>query len=276
MEIRQLIKKSNPKSTWLLNHRHNVTSQCGEDGIITKIFEIIPTSNEKVCVEFGAWDGKHYSNTFNLMNSSKWSGYFIEADADRFLELKNTYKSNHKACLINRLVSLEKGQGTLKEILLEYKCPRNIDLLSIDIDGNDYHIWNELDYFLPRVVLVEFNPSVPNDISFIQDRSFEVNQGSSLLAFERLGFDKGYRLVSVTDWNAIFVKDEYFSLFDINDNSLDAMYVPLMDGRIFHGFDGTIYTCGMPSLIWHQVQINNQDLQVLPKNMRVFGDRVKI
>lgn len=63
----------------LLNFASNVTSQFGEDGIIQRIFEIIPPSH-KYCVEFGAWDGKYFSNCYNLIVNKGWSGAFIEAN----------------------------------------------------------------------------------------------------------------------------------------------------------------------------------------------------
>lgn len=61
------------KNDGLLDYRRNVTSQCGEDGIIEKIFEMIGARN-KWCVEFGAYDGKHLSNSYNLINRGVFSG----------------------------------------------------------------------------------------------------------------------------------------------------------------------------------------------------------
>ena len=62
-----------PESTFLQNFRGNITSQRGEDGMIGRIFEIIGTNN-MYCVEFGAWDGKLLSNTWNLLNYFGWRG----------------------------------------------------------------------------------------------------------------------------------------------------------------------------------------------------------
>src|SRR5882757_4928628 len=84
------------KSQWsasrmsLLGYRHNVASQYGEDGVITRIFEIlqIPAGS---CVEFGAWDGRAYSNTYNLIHNRGWRGVLIEGSATRFADLCRTY-----------------------------------------------------------------------------------------------------------------------------------------------------------------------------------------
>ena len=58
-----------PASAFLQKFRQNVTSQRGEDGIIMEIFETVGRTNE-YCVEFGAWDGKHFSNTWNLLKNN--------------------------------------------------------------------------------------------------------------------------------------------------------------------------------------------------------------
>lgn len=261
----------NEASTWLLRHRDNVTSQCGEDGIIAKAFEVIG-QHGKVCVEFGAWDGMQFSNTFALIKQRGWSGYLIEANTDKFKALQETYRGNPNARLINRFVKLDKGEGTIDEILAEHRCPVEIDLLSIDIDGNDYHVWESMQEPSAKVVVIEFNPTVPNDVFFVQDRSFEVNQGCSLLSLTLLAREKGYELVCATEWNAIFVRVEFFGLFNIEDNSPDAMYQPQMNGRIFHGYDGTIHVTGMPRLMWHGVTLSYDDFQVLPRSLRVFPD----
>jgi hypothetical protein len=271
MKIELMLRPVNEASTWLLRHSRNVTSQCGEDGIIAKVFELIGRHGT-VCVELGAWDGMRFSNTFTLVKQRGWFGYLIEANADKFKALQTTYSDNPNARLINRFVKLDKGEGSLDEILAEQQCPVEIDLLSIDIDGNDYYVWESMVEHSAKVVVVEFNPTVPNDVCFVQDRSFAVNQGCSLLSLTLLARGRGYQLVCATRWNAIFVRSEYFGLFNIRDNSLDAMYQPQMNGRIFHGYDGTIHVVGMPRLMWHEVILSDENFQVLPQDLRRFGD----
>lgn len=269
MKIGLMLRPVNEESTWLLKHRNDVTSQSGEDGIIAKIFEVIG-EHGKICVECGAWDGKYCSNTHTLIRHKGWTGYLIETDAERFKTLQETYRGNPNAKLINRLVRLDRGDGTMDEILAEHGCPAEIDLLSIDIDGSDYYIWEGMADCSAKVVVIEFNPSIPNDVIFVQDRSFEINEGCSLLALVGLAREKGYELVCVTQWNAIFVRIEYFDLFNIDDNSPDAMYQPLRNGRIFCGYDGTIHVVGL-SDIWG-IKVSDEDFQVLPRSLRIFNE----
>jgi hypothetical protein len=261
----------NDASTWLLKHRRDVTSQCGEDGIIEKIFEVIG-EHGKICVELGAWDGVRFSNTHTLIRDRGWSGFLIESNAEKFRALEKTYRDVARATLIHRFIRFDRSHGTLDEVLAEHACPDEIDLLSIDIDGNDYHLWESLQKISAKLVVIEFNPTVPNDVVFVQERSVSVNQGCSILALTELAKKKGYELVCATDWNAMFVRLELFPLFKIDDNSVHAMYRPTMDGRIFHGYDGTIHVVGMPALMWLDVRLTHENFQVLPPHLRVYRD----
>ncbi|MEI8196914.1 MAG: hypothetical protein WCI73_13520, partial [Phycisphaerae bacterium] len=74
----------------LLEFRHNVTSQYGEDGILQKIFEVLGIQRG-TCVEFGAWDGKLNSNTYHLITQQNWRGLLIEGSAKKFADLVQTY-----------------------------------------------------------------------------------------------------------------------------------------------------------------------------------------
>ena len=68
----------------LLKYQSNVESQNGEDGILTHIFSILPPVEKRYCVEFGAWDGKHLSNCFNLVHNLGWFRLFIKANDKKF------------------------------------------------------------------------------------------------------------------------------------------------------------------------------------------------
>ena len=100
------IINANKENDWLLSYMRNVTSQAGEDGIIEKIFEIIK-ENDKWCVEFGAWDGKKSSNTWNLITNKGWFGVLLECDSERYKQLLMTYKDNPKVTCINNFVEFE-------------------------------------------------------------------------------------------------------------------------------------------------------------------------
>jgi hypothetical protein len=258
-------------NNWLAAHARNVHSQNGEDGIIEEIFKIIPDQNNW-CVEFGAWDGKHLSNTYNLIQNKGWSGVLIEGSKKRFNDLTNTYRGNNKAIGVNRMVDYE-GKNSIESILSETKIPIDFDLISIDIDGNDYHIWNSITKYKPKVVVIEFNQTIPNDIEFIQEKNVSVQQGNSLLSLTKLGKAKGYELICAIGCNAFYVKKEYFPLFQIKDNSLDALFAAITAPRVFQMYDGTIMLTEKLPLYWQRsTLVKETDLQVIPKIFRFLDD----
>jgi hypothetical protein len=160
---------------WLLAHASNVTSQNGEDGIIAKVLETIGDST-KWCVEFGAWDGRHLSNTFNLIASRGYSAVLIEGSKERFRELERTFKDDPKVRCVNAFVGFTAADG-LDAILARAGIPKDFDVLSIDIDGNDYHVWKAVATYRPRVVVIEYNPTIPSAVDFVQVADMTVNQG---------------------------------------------------------------------------------------------------
>ena len=269
LELVPLHKKSSP----LAAYAANVTSQFGEDGIIARIVELIRPA-EHYCVEFGAWDGRHLSNCHALIAGAGWRGAMIEANADKFSALENTYRGRADVATINRFVDLE-GANSLDAILTQAGAPKSFGLLSIDVDGNDYHIWRSLQAFTPEVVVIEFNATVPNDVVFIQDPSFDLNHGCSLLALVMLGKKKGYELAATTTTNGLFVRADKFPLLGIANNFIDAMHTPALNGRIFQGFDGTIFVVGMDRMWETGVPLTSADFQVMPEHLRVFGDAQK-
>src|SRR5262249_42849990 len=90
-------------NTWLLDHALNVPPQAGEDGILAKVLERLPDRN-RWCVEFGAWDGEHYSNTRNLVVAEGYSAVLIEADAGRYAELERRSRANGRIVPVKAFV----------------------------------------------------------------------------------------------------------------------------------------------------------------------------
>ncbi len=263
---------------WLLQFSQNITSTTGEDGILEKIFEIIPNSNNW-CVELGAGNGIKFSNSYNLIVNKGWSSVQIEGDPIKYEELIKTHGENPKVICLNKYVSFF-GTDTLDNIFQKTSLPRSFDLLSIDIDGNDYYLWESLEHFRPKVIVIEFNPSIPNQVEWVQEKNMEVNQGCSLLSLINLGKRKGYELISATWLNGIFVDSQYYELFGIADNSIWQMY---RDPQNFHSFvfqcyDGTIMLVGNDKLLWHDRKFNLEEMQekiqVLPKEQRIFPAKI--
>lgn len=264
------MKEINEKPTnWLSDYEEDITSSSGEDGIIKKIFEIIKSENPWF-VEFGASDGYTNSNTWNLSMNKGWSGILIEADASRFFKLSKRFNENKNVQCLKRIVNFE-GEDKLDNILSSTSIPKHFDLLSIDIDGNDYHIWESTQLYQPKVVIIEFNPSIPIDIEFVQARNISVSQGSSIKSITQLGKEKGYELISVTRINAIFVQQKYFKLFDIKDNSLHLFRKNRrMETQIYYLYDGTIKLAGWKKLHWINVDIDENKIQMIPKFLRHY------
>ncbi|MEI9986475.1 MAG: hypothetical protein WDN69_26865 [Aliidongia sp.] len=258
-----------PDSTYLSNFAENVTSQHGEDGIVRKILEIIGARNQWV-VEIGAWDGKHLSNSWALTNRQGWHGVLVEGDAERCATLRANCAALPKVTVKQAYVGFDPAApNALDAILAETPVPVDFDLLSIDIDGNDYYLWQALMRYRPRIIIIEYNPTAANDVVFVQDADESLNQGCSLAALIQLGKDKGYELACATKTNAIFVCAEEFPKLGIADNDIDAMRCDT-GPRILFGYDGTVFTAGVSYLPWTHIKLDPEDLQVLPKALRKY------
>ena len=251
----------------LIDYSKNVNSQFGEDGILAKVLELVP-NRDHWCVEFGAWDGRFLSNTCRLIEEEEYSAVLIEGDRGKFEELRQNFSSQQRVIPLHQFVGFEKN--TLDEILSKTPIPKGFDFISIDIDGCDYHIWESLVNYHPKVVCVEFNPTIANGIHFVQARDFSVASGASLDALVALGSAKGYELVAVTRNNGIFVKREIYPLFGISSNSAadlrtDTSWV----SHVVCGYDGELIITGANLNPWNGIQLSRM-IRQLPQPIRVF------
>lgn len=236
---------------YLNKYEQIVNSQHGEDGIFKHIFEVIGTKS-KYAVEFGAWDGVYLSNVRNLIIEQGFSALFIEGDGSKLDDCANNYTDYDNIIIHEAFVGFE-GENTLDEIFKKFNLPEDIDILSIDIDGYDYHVWEALKNYKPRVVVIEYNPSIPNEVFYINPRDSSTFKGSSASAMVSLGNKKGYSLVAVTITNCIFVLDEEFEKFNIFDNSLEALriYDGLSRNYFYQTYDKEIlYNSKIAHYIW--------------------------
>ena len=253
----------------LLGYGRTITSERGEDGIIKKIFDIIGEES-RWCVELGALNGVHGSNVWHLVKGCGWSSVLIEADRTYFKKLQQEYADIERAQCVNAFVSFE-GEDSLDRIFARTSLPHTFDLFSLDIDGNEYHMWDSLTTYRPRVMLIEFNPTIPNEVVFIQPRDMKVFQGSSLRALIELGKHKGYELVAGNEVNVFFVLKELFPKFGIADNSIDALHTNHQyETKLFQLYDGTLRISGYDRLLWHNLPLDVGKLQILPKRSRHY------
>ena len=93
----------------------------------------------EVC-EFGAWDGKHLSNTFNLVKNCNARAVYIEGDKKKYQDLIKTAKEYPNITPINAFVSHKNDKNSLDNLLSRTFLKKDFDLLSIDIDGHDLEV----------------------------------------------------------------------------------------------------------------------------------------
>ncbi len=201
----------------------NVHSQYGEDGIVEWIFSRVGPGN-KTCVEFGAWDGRNLSNTFNLVAHHGWKAIYIEADPNKFPALTQTAAVYPAITPVCSLVTAA-GETALDNILARHAAPEEFDILSIDIDGDDYDVWEASVKYRPRLVIVEFNPTFPADFNYV-DRGGRGFIGSSAAAFTALAARKGYGLLGSTATNLFFLRDDCFAALGAEPQALADVLDP--------------------------------------------------
>jgi len=206
------------------DYKRQVHSQSGEDGILEKIFETLEIKNGWYC-EFGAGDGNWICNTRKLREEG-WKGVLIEGDSASFNNLKNNYGTHPDVSIIESYISCEPGES-LDDLLSDTDIPKDFDLLSIDVDGNDLWIWKSLKNYTPKVVVVEYNPHYnPTDsltIKYDPNHRFNSDNyyGATAGAFNKLAEEIGYKLIgSTAGLNLFYCKKEIsdkFKELDINE-----------------------------------------------------------
>lgn len=249
-------------------------SRNGEDTMIKKFIDIL-NDDVKWCVEFGAWDGKHSSNTYHFISQEAYKAVLVEGDSAKFSQLSENMKPYPVDCF-NTYVSFE-GDNTLDNLLGRTKIPHDFTFLSIDIDGNDYHIWESFQNYRPKLVIIEFNPSISNEVEFIQPKDMSLNQGCSPLSLIKLAKEKVYELIASTENNLIFVDKQYFALFDIKDNSLYKLRTDLsLVTYIFNGYDGHVFVRGFNQMYLYTMPYNEKRMQLMPTCLQEWNARSAI
>ena len=261
-----------PQMAPLAGFAADVHSQSGEDGILAEVFRRLDPSlgPDRWCVEFGAWDGVYLSNTANLILGSGWRAVLIEPVRERCDQIVRNMPPQQVIALC-RSVGLE-APDRLDDLLAGTGIPADFELLSIDIDGDDIHVLRSLRAHRPKVLCIEYNPTIPNEIRYEQPIGEGVAHGSSAASIVDAAGSMGYSLVAVTASNLILVRSDLSglvvdpgctSLEDLRDDSETRCL-------LFVGYDGTLLTSTPVRLPWHDVTVNPGDLQVLPQQLRRF------
>ena len=251
-------------------YKKNIFSQSGEDGIIEEIFKRLNDVSDKKCCEFGAWDGKFWSNTCNLITNHNYEAILIEADKKKFDELNINFPDK-KITKINRFVNFS-GENSLDNILENNFFNKDFDFLSIDIDGCDYWIFESLSKFTPKVICIEFNPSIPNKCEFVQEKNMKIKQGSSAKSMIDLGLKKNYFPIASTDLNLFFIHNRFKKILtNVDEYDIDQLLPNSNDNYIYCGYDGTVFTSKPLNLIWHNMLVKK--IKILPKILNAYpGD----
>lgn len=200
----------------LLQYSKNIYSQNGEDGILEEILNRIEVTNRWFC-EFGAWDGKHLSNTYRLLEEKGWKGVMIEGDKQKYAELNNLSEQYPDSLTsINKFISFRDSGVRIDKILNKTQIPERFGVLSIDVDGSDYFIWRDMKVYRADIVVIEIDSSIAPPTL----RMSEIHQeGTSFQAMVNLGKKKGYTPVCHTG-NLIFVRDELVDDVNIPEEEL--------------------------------------------------------
>ncbi len=198
------------------DYEFKVFSQFGDDGIIQYLIKNIKIENETF-IEFGVEDYLE-SNTRFLMMNNNWSGFVIDGSEESINSLKSR-EWYWKFCLTHKAVFIDKDNINA---LLNESGLSNIGILNIDIDGNDYHVFKEinLEKLNPSIIITEYNGvfgierpiSVPYNKTFYRTEAHYSNlfMGASLAAFNFEANNKGYSLVCSNNAgnNAYFVRND--------------------------------------------------------------------
>jgi hypothetical protein len=199
----------------LLKFGYRVYSQSDEDGILHEIFRRIGVAS-RTFIEIGCGDGLENNSLFLLLQG--WRGFWIEASTRRIAAAKKSAARFVKQGALRIEQHFLTAKNT--EAIVSGVAPAaQIDLLSVDIDGNDYYILQEIHSLSARVVVVEYNAKFPPDVRWVMEYN-ETHRwdgsdyfGASLKALEILLTSKGYSLVAcnLLGCNAFFVRNDLVS-----------------------------------------------------------------
>ena len=193
----------------LTAERFPFRSQNEEDGLLLALFKRIGMTDRRA-VEIGC--GMNGGNSGFLVAECGWTGLMMDANRAKIAAIKQRY-AGHAVTTVKAKVTRE----TIDGALTHHGFTGELDLLSIDIDGMDYWVWEAITACQPRVVAIEYNWlfGPERSVTIPYDAEFEVGavgtrayRGASLAALVHLGRRKGYRLVATERVNAIFLRND--------------------------------------------------------------------
>lgn len=194
-----------------------IFSQFDEDGIIIFLLGAIGIGPGKF-VDVGGGDGISGSNCANLALNLGFHGLIVDANHESIERGKEFYENHPDTFLYPPTFTCAVvKRSNINQITRDAGFESEIDLLSIDIDGNDYWIWDAVECISPRIVLIETNVKfgmrsivVPYDEDYIYPGTHSQYLGASPVAMTKLARKLGYRLVGANrfGFNVFYVRDD--------------------------------------------------------------------
>lgn len=220
-----------------------VFSQWGDDGIIQWLVNNLEIPN-KTFVEFGVENYRESNTRFLLMNNN-WSGFVMDGSESNVAQIINSeyfwkYELSAKAIFIDK--------DNINNLLSSSALGKELGILHVDLDGNDYWIYKEIDAISPIIVILEYNSvfgidraiTIPYDKTFYRTKAHDTNlyYGASIRALHKLSKDKGYAFIGCNSAgnNAYFVRKDKLN-DTVRETSLESGYV-LSKFRESRGKDG--------------------------------------
>ena len=215
----------------LLKYGFKAYSQFDEDGIIQEIFRRIGVTN-KTFLEIGVGDGLENNTLFLLLKG--WKGVWIDGDSKNIKAIQNKFSFlQDSGRLRTKLAWVDKDN--IDFLIQDFGLPQEIDLLSLDIDGNDYHVLENIVFLNPRAMVLEYNAKLPPPVKWVMaydQYHTKTNTdyfGASLKSFECLLYKRGYCLVgcNISGVNAFFVRKDLVEEHFHSDCSAENHYEDL-------------------------------------------------
>jgi hypothetical protein len=188
-------------------------SQFGEDALMESILNKV--GKNRHCLEFGAWDGITYSNSFYFIEKLDYKSILIEPDVKKYNKLlKNMsfYNSINKTICINEFVG-EDPSNKLQYYLQKNNFPIDFDFISVDVDSDDLRLLLTLGKFSPKIICIEYNFTFPQDYVYVNTKA--KSEGNSFAAINIVLDQLGYGLCAQTQGSLIYVQKELMQKFNI-------------------------------------------------------------
>lgn len=221
-------KYQDPRS--LQRHGRKVHSQSEEDGILHEIFVRLPAGS-RTFLEVGVSDGLE-CNTRLLLRSG-WKGCWVEGDPACAAAIRRNFAAEIAGGRL-RLLQTMATRENINTLLEDSGVAPSLDILSVDIDGNDFHILHAISVARPRVIVLEYNPVYFPPVEWVKDYDpthrwdGTDRYGASLKSYELMLATKGYALVGCTmnGNNAFFVRRDALGGRFVDDTTAEHHFEP--------------------------------------------------